>query len=49
MARAIRTLIVVPTRELATQVAEVVRSLAQSLPKPPKVVAVAGGVSINPR
>ena len=49
MARAIRTLIVVPTRELATQVAEVVRSLAQSLPKPPKVVAVAGGVSINPQ
>jgi len=49
MARAIRTLIVVPTRELATQVAEVIRSLAQTLPKPPKVIAVAGGVSINPQ
>ncbi|MFZ2306726.1 MAG: DEAD/DEAH box helicase [Rhodoferax sp.] len=49
MARAIRTLIVVPTRELAAQVAEVVRSLAQTLPTPPKVVAAAGGVSINPQ
>lgn len=49
MARAIRTLIVVPTRELAAQVADVVRSLAQTLPTPPKVVAAAGGVSINPQ
>ncbi len=49
MARAIRTLIVVPTRELAAQVADVMRSLAQTLPTPPKVVAAAGGVSINPQ
>ncbi len=49
MARAIRTLIVVPTRELAAQVADVVQSLAQTLPTPPKVVAAAGGVSINPQ
>jgi superfamily II DNA/RNA helicase len=48
-ARAVRALIVVPTRELAAQVAEVVRNLAQTLPRPPKVVAVAGGVSINPQ
>jgi len=48
-ARAVRALIVVPTRELAAQVAEVVRELAQALPRPPKVVAVAGGVSINPQ
>lgn len=49
MGRAIRTLIVVPTRELAAQVADVVRGLAQTLPAPPKVVAAAGGVSINPQ
>ena len=48
-ARAIRALIVVPTRELAAQVADVVRSMAQTLPSPPKVVAAAGGVSINPQ
>jgi superfamily II DNA/RNA helicase len=47
--RAIRSLIIVPTRELATQVGEVVRSLAQALPQQPKVVVAAGGVSINPQ
>ena len=47
--RAIRALIVVPTRELATQVGEVVRDLAQTLPQKPKVVVVTGGVSINPQ
>jgi len=48
-ARAVRALVIVPTRELAAQVAEVVHGLAQVLPRPPKVVAVAGGVSINPQ
>lgn len=47
--RAIRSLIIVPTRELAAQVGEVVRSLAQALPQQPKVVMAAGGVSINPQ
>ncbi|MEO7105574.1 MAG: DEAD/DEAH box helicase [Rhodoferax sp.] len=47
--RAIRALIVVPTRELATQVGDVVRSLTQALPQHPKVVVVTGGVSINPQ
>lgn len=48
-ARAIRSLIVVPTRELATQVADAIRGLGQALAKSPKVVAAAGGVSINPQ
>ena len=47
--RAIRALIVVPTRELAAQVGDVVRSLAQALPHSPKVVVASGGVSINPQ
>ncbi|HNV61201.1 MAG TPA: DEAD/DEAH box helicase, partial [Rhodoferax sp.] len=47
--RAIRALIIVPTRELAAQVGEVVRSLAQALPHAPKVVMASGGVSINPQ
>nr|WP_315491755.1 DEAD/DEAH box helicase [uncultured Rhodoferax sp.] len=47
--RAIRALIVVPTRELAAQVGDVVRSLAQAMPQSPKVVVASGGVSINPQ
>lgn len=47
--RAIRALIVVPTRELAAQVGEVVRNLAQALAHQPKVVVASGGVSINPQ
>jgi superfamily II DNA/RNA helicase len=47
--RAVRALIVVPTRELAAQVGDVVRSLAQALPQHPKVVVATGGVSINPQ
>jgi len=47
--RAIRALIVVPTRELAAQVGEVVRDLAKALPQQPKVVVASGGVSINPQ
>jgi len=39
----------VPTRELAAQVGEVVRSLAQATPQHPKVVVASGGVSINPQ
>jgi ATP-dependent RNA helicase RhlE len=42
-------LVVVPTRELAAQVGEVVRSLAQGLSTRPKIAVVFGGVSINPQ
>ena len=47
--RRVRGLILVPTRELAAQVGEVLRSLAQHLPQPLKVAVVFGGVSINPQ
>lgn len=48
-ARRVHTLVVVPTRELAAQVGEVLRSLGQPLAQPPKVAVVFGGVSINPQ
>lgn len=47
--RRIRALVLVPTRELAAQVGEVVRSLAQELSPRPKLVVAFGGVSINPQ
>jgi superfamily II DNA/RNA helicase len=47
--RRIRALVLVPTRELAAQVGEVIRSLAQHLAPTPKVAVVFGGVSINPQ
>jgi ATP-dependent RNA helicase RhlE len=47
--RRVRALVLVPTRELAAQVGEVVRSLAQHLAERPKVAVVFGGVSINPQ
>ena len=47
--RRVRALILVPTRELAAQVGEVFRSLAQHLPQALKVTIVFGGVSINPQ
>lgn len=45
----LRALVVVPTRELAVQVGQVLRGLARQLPRPPKVAVVFGGVSINPQ
>jgi ATP-dependent RNA helicase RhlE len=45
----VRALILVPTRELAAQVGESIRSYARYLPRPVKVLAVFGGVSINPQ
>ncbi|MES2978238.1 MAG: DEAD/DEAH box helicase [Pseudomonadota bacterium] len=42
-------LILVPTRELAAQVGQVLRELGESLDLPPKVAVVFGGVSINPQ
>ncbi len=47
--RKVRVLILVPTRELAAQIGEAVRSLAQHLPEPVKTSVVFGGVSINPQ
>lgn len=50
-----KALVLVPTRELAAQVGESLRMLAQHLPHPPhlssalKVTTVFGGVSINPQ
>jgi superfamily II DNA/RNA helicase len=47
--RRVRALVLVPTRELAAQVGETVRSLAQQLPQALKVATVFGGVSLNPQ
>ncbi|WP_297572031.1 DEAD/DEAH box helicase [uncultured Deefgea sp.] len=44
-----KVLILVPTRELAMQVGQEIKSLVQMLATPIKVVAVFGGVSINPQ
>ncbi|MDM7943405.1 MAG: DEAD/DEAH box helicase [Hydrogenophaga sp.] len=47
--RRVRALVLVPTRELAAQVGEVVRSMAQHLPGTARTAVVFGGVSINPQ
>ncbi len=47
--RWVRTLILVPTRELAAQVGEAVRRYGRFLPEPIKTLVVYGGVSINPQ
>jgi ATP-dependent RNA helicase RhlE len=47
--RRTRALILVHTRELAAQVGETIRSLAQHLPARLKTAIVFGGVSINPQ
>ncbi|MGC3986265.1 MAG: DEAD/DEAH box helicase [Pseudorhodoferax sp.] len=47
--RRLHGLVLVPTRELATQVAEQVQVLAQALEAPPRLVRAIGGVSINPQ
>ena len=48
-ARSPHALILVPTRELAAQVGEVLRSFARSMTEQLKIVVAAGGVSINPQ
>jgi ATP-dependent RNA helicase RhlE len=45
----VRALIVVPTRELAAQIGESIRTYARYFPQTIKVAAVFGGVSINPQ
>jgi superfamily II DNA/RNA helicase len=47
--RLAQALVLVPTRELATQVGDTIRALAQQQPQPPRVSVVFGGVSINPQ
>ena len=47
--RAVPVLVIVPTRELAAQVEEVVRFFSKHLPRKVKSAAVFGGVSINPQ
>lgn len=47
--RTTHLLVLVPTRELALQVGEVLRSLAQHVRHRPKMVLAIGGVSINPQ
>ncbi len=47
--RHVNVLVLVPTRELATQVLEVFRLFSQGLPEPAIAQAVYGGVSINPQ
>lgn len=47
--RGLRVLVLVPTRELAMQVGEVMRDLARDLPGALKTVVAFGGVSINPQ
>jgi ATP-dependent RNA helicase RhlE len=47
--RITQVLVLVPTRELATQVSEVLRDLARPLTQSIKVGTVFGGVSINPQ
>ena len=47
--RRVRALVLVPTRELAAQVGETLRALAQHAPQRLKTAVVFGGVSINPQ
>ena len=47
--RFVSALILVPTRELATQVVESVRRYARYLPQPLKTLVAVGGLSINPQ
>lgn len=45
----IQALVLVPTRELASQVGAEISNLARYLPEPPKIAVLFGGVSINPQ
>ena len=48
-ARETQALVLVPTRELAAQVAELIYEVGESLGRRPKVAVLVGGVSINPQ
>jgi ATP-dependent RNA helicase RhlE len=47
--RPLRALVLVPTRELAAQIGEVITSLGRHLAAPLKTCVAVGGVSINPQ
>lgn len=47
--RAVRVLVLAPTRELAMQVGEAMRTYSRYLSQRPKILSVFGGVSINPQ
>lgn len=47
--RVLQQLVLVPTRELALQVADVFATLGRELPRQPRVVCAVGGMSINPQ
>src|SRR2546422_4166843 len=47
--RFVRALILAPTRELAAQIGESIRTYGRFLPEPIKTLVVYGGVSINPQ
>lgn len=47
--RRVRSLVLVPTRELAAQVGGTFTQLGRYLPRPVKIAVVFGGVSINPQ
>ncbi|MBK6695114.1 MAG: DEAD/DEAH box helicase [Myxococcales bacterium] len=47
--RAVPVVVLVPTRELALQVADAIRAFGAFLPTPPKACVAVGGVSINPQ
>lgn len=47
--RHVHALVLVPTRELAIQVTEVIVGLSKALPQPLITIAVYGGASINPQ
>ena len=47
--RETQALVLVPTRELATQVAELLYFVGEALGRRPKVAVLTGGVSINPQ
>lgn len=47
--RPVLVLVLVPTHELAVQIAEAVKSFGRHLQRPPRTVVVIGGVSINPQ
>ncbi len=47
--RSVRALVLVPTRELAAQIAEAIASYGRHLASTPKTCVAIGGVSINPQ
>jgi ATP-dependent RNA helicase RhlE len=47
--RVVQALVLVPTRELATQIGDQLRRFSLGFPHPPKLAVLYGGISINPQ